>query len=175
MTNIKDVAGYILRDASDSGQRVRHMKLQKLCYYAQGYHLAITGSPLFPEEFEAWQYGPVAPELEQEFGVFGHAPIPPPTNSPALTEFEQMLLDLVIARFEWYNDFDLSRLTHREDPWRNARGRKAEVGASIITKGAIHEWFAPRLHTLSIKEPPPPPTPAELDDLLAFAKYLLEQ
>ncbi|WP_433359512.1 Panacea domain-containing protein [Streptosporangium sp. CA-115845] len=35
------------------------MKLQKLCYYFYGYHLAWEERQLFPERFEAWANGPV--------------------------------------------------------------------------------------------------------------------
>jgi uncharacterized phage-associated protein len=42
------------------------MKLQKLCYYAYGYHLAWEGRELFPEHFEAWANGPVSPSLYKE-------------------------------------------------------------------------------------------------------------
>ena len=39
------------------------MKLQKLCYFSYGYHLAWEERPLFPERFEAWANGPVSPPL----------------------------------------------------------------------------------------------------------------
>jgi uncharacterized phage-associated protein len=39
------------------------MKLQKLCYYAQGWWLAWTGAPLFPEDSQAWASGPICPTL----------------------------------------------------------------------------------------------------------------
>lgn len=44
------------------GESPSPMKLQKLCYYAQGYALA-EGFELFPEDLQAWQHGPVIPEL----------------------------------------------------------------------------------------------------------------
>jgi uncharacterized phage-associated protein len=39
------------------------MKLQKLCYYCQAWHLAKSGQPLFKEDFARWDYGPVCREL----------------------------------------------------------------------------------------------------------------
>ena len=59
MAHINDVAAYIL----DRRGPMTVMKLQKLCYYAYGYHLAWEGRRLFPERFEAWANGPVAPAL----------------------------------------------------------------------------------------------------------------
>lgn len=39
------------------------MKLQKLVYYCQAWHLAWEGRALFPEAIHAWASGPVHPEL----------------------------------------------------------------------------------------------------------------
>lgn len=48
------------------------MKLQKLCYYAQGIYMATQdGEPLFEEDFEAWTYGPVIPALYDEYKEYG--------------------------------------------------------------------------------------------------------
>ena len=44
MANVFDVAAYILQQQG----RMTTMKLQKLCYYAQAWHLTWTGHSLFP-------------------------------------------------------------------------------------------------------------------------------
>lgn len=59
MSNIVDVAEYILARQGPMSA----MKLQRLCYYSQGWHLAWEGEPLFPERIEAWANGPVIPAL----------------------------------------------------------------------------------------------------------------
>src|SRR4051812_44914064 len=51
------------------------MKLQKLVYYAHGWHLGLSGDPLFLEPVQAWTYGPVIYSLRKEFGEFGANPI----------------------------------------------------------------------------------------------------
>jgi hypothetical protein len=43
MADVRDVARYILRKHAPMSA----MKLQKLVYYAQGWHLAYEGEPLF--------------------------------------------------------------------------------------------------------------------------------
>jgi len=50
----------IHRDLFD--ESLSPMKLQKLCYYAQGYALA-EGNELFSDDFQAWQHGPVVYDL----------------------------------------------------------------------------------------------------------------
>lgn len=57
--SVLDVAAYIL----ESQGPMTHMKLQKLCYYSQAWHLAWDGVPLFPERIEAWANGPMIPVL----------------------------------------------------------------------------------------------------------------
>ncbi|MDB9308928.1 DUF4065 domain-containing protein [Aphanizomenon sp. CS-733/32] len=44
------------------------MKSQKLLYYAQSLHLAMYDEPLFPEEIQAWRYGPVCPPAYRSGG-----------------------------------------------------------------------------------------------------------
>ena len=51
------------------------MKLQKLVYYAHGWLLANTGKPLINEEIQAWTYGPVVPDIFNEFRSFGNSHI----------------------------------------------------------------------------------------------------
>ena len=49
-----DVAAFILREY---GRPMSTMKLQKLGYYAQAWHLAWEGVPLFDDNIEAWANG----------------------------------------------------------------------------------------------------------------------
>jgi uncharacterized phage-associated protein len=46
-----------------SGWSLSNLAMQKTLYVAQSTHAAQTGSPLFAENFEAWDYGPVVPAL----------------------------------------------------------------------------------------------------------------
>ena len=59
----KDVAEHFIAEAKKSGETLTNEKLQCLLYYAQGFHLAMQGEPLFPEEFYAWDCGPVIPSV----------------------------------------------------------------------------------------------------------------
>ena len=54
-----DVADYILAKKGTMSA----MKLQKLVYYAQAWHLVWEDKELFPEEIQAWANGPVVPSL----------------------------------------------------------------------------------------------------------------
>lgn len=56
--------------------RVTNLQLQKLIYMAQMLHMGRNdGERLVDADFEAWDYGPVAPTLYHKVKMFGNAPI----------------------------------------------------------------------------------------------------
>jgi uncharacterized phage-associated protein len=44
---------------------LNHLKIQKLLYFAQGWHLAFFDAPLFKDNIHAWRYGPVVETIYQ--------------------------------------------------------------------------------------------------------------
>lgn len=99
------------------------MSLQKLLYYAQAWHLAVTGEPLFDEQFKAYKDGPVVPQvrhtrMEQSSRKRSGQDL----TGIELDELSSNLLDLVIASYGSMSAEELSALTHAERPWLEARG-----------------------------------------------------
>jgi uncharacterized phage-associated protein len=74
------VANDFLKIARDRGEALTSMKLQKLVYYAHGWSLALTGEPLIFNRIEAWDYGPVIPDLYQDFKKYGNDAITEPAR-----------------------------------------------------------------------------------------------
>lgn len=74
-----DPGPYDLRLGRVHGARtgeITTMKLHKLCYYSQAWHLAWDGERLIDAEFHAWGMGPVNPDLyETHRGVFTSAAV----------------------------------------------------------------------------------------------------
>lgn len=62
--------------AECSGWKATNLIIQKILYIAQVVHLGRTGQKLIDAEFEAWDYGPVAPDLYHQIKGFGSKPIP---------------------------------------------------------------------------------------------------
>lgn len=122
------------------------MKLQKLLYYAQGWHLAITGQPLFTDSIEAWRDGPVVPAAYS--GHAGRRKVSswPSGNAAALDKDSAQLLDLVCASYGELSGDDLSKLTHNEEPWLQARRglREDDPGDELITYDAMRRYFTGR-------------------------------
>lgn len=88
MATIYDVANYFRwRIDYDAGDNITQLKLQKLCYYAQAWHVTFTGERMFPGEFERWDHGPANRDLWHHYKEHGWHPIDPhdvqETFSPA--------------------------------------------------------------------------------------------
>ncbi|RWO77206.1 type II toxin-antitoxin system antitoxin SocA domain-containing protein [Mesorhizobium sp.] len=49
--------------AKQSGWSLSNLELQKILYLAHMFYLGRTGEPLVSGHFEAWDYGPVHPDL----------------------------------------------------------------------------------------------------------------
>ena len=55
---------------------VSNLEVQKILYMAHMYHMGVhDGAPLIHEHFEAWNYGPVIPELYHRMKAFGSGPV----------------------------------------------------------------------------------------------------
>lgn len=151
MVNIKDVANYFLtKTDGESGDIMTHLKLQKLVYYAQGWHLAIYGEPFFNSDFEAWAHGPVNPDLFQEYRIYGWDPIlsPDDFDDSVFSSDEKELLDDVWNLYGRYGAKYLERLTHKEEPWREARGNIPEGAycSTQISEDTMREYYLGLLH-----------------------------
>ncbi len=122
---------------------VTNLKLQKLLYYAQGFHLALFDQPLFPESIEAWQYGPVVPEVYHNYKSCGRNPLPEPTDfNPETIEPEtHELLDEVYGVFGKYTGTVLANLTHQEKPWLSTEQNQ------VISHDLMRDYFKTQLVT----------------------------
>jgi uncharacterized phage-associated protein len=144
--NIFDVAKYFLSKVNEEEDvLITHLKLQKLTYYAQAWHLALDGRPLFNAEFQAWAHGPVNPELFQQYRVYGYQPIPYPEDfDPSIyTEEQREFLDQIWEAYGKYDGKYLERLTHQEKPWKEARGNipDGEFCTNVINENTMKEYY----------------------------------
>lgn len=130
-------AQHVARYLTDRVKLFGDLQLQKLLYYAQGWHLAWDGRPLFRDDFQAWRLGPVVPEVRRD------GPLEWPINDPEFSDAELRSLDAVIEFYGHRTGAYLSDMTHDEAPWKVAR-RDLPVGASsqnVITKRALRAYF----------------------------------
>lgn len=128
---------------------MQHKKLQKLCYYAQAWYLALTGRRLLNTDFEAWVHGPVSPELYVRYKDWGGLFIPQMSyDSSGIDEQICYFLLVVFNTYKDYSADDLEQLTHQEEPWLEARGgiEPTELCRTKISEHTMQRFYKGLLH-----------------------------
>lgn len=139
MASAHDVARYILKKSKP----MPAMKLQKLVYYSQAWHLVWDQRPLFRNRVEAWANGPVVPALYQKHrGQFTLREWPE-GKIQNLSATERETIDIILNHYGDKSALWLSELTHKEDPWRDARAGLApgQRSNAEITPAAMGEYY----------------------------------
>jgi uncharacterized phage-associated protein len=131
----------------DAGDAITHLKLQKLVYYAQAWSLALFDLPLFDEEIEAWTHGPVVRSLFEDFRDAGWDALEPLWDCPQFDDDTEGLLTEIMEEYGQHSAKYLEKLTHREDPWKLARGNLPieQKSSAIITKQSMAIYYRNKL------------------------------
>jgi len=157
---VSAIANYFLRKGRSEGIAITNMKLQKLVYIAQGWHLVLQNDQLFSEEIQAWQHGPVIPSLYHTFKMFGRTPI---TDFASEFDFEseelvipqveksdsetRAILDKVWEVYKNFTPIALRKMTHRDGtPW----DQTYEEGCmnKTISIDTVKEYYTTYLNAL---------------------------
>jgi uncharacterized phage-associated protein len=136
---------FLLKANAEEDTGFSNLKLQKLLYYAQGFHLAIFDKPLFNEEIYAWQHGPVCPDIYHLYKSNGSNVIKYLNEgidfNSILNDDQIELLDEVYDTFGQYSAWKLRDMTHEEPTWINN-----EAEALLITNDEMRDYFKTRLN-----------------------------
>lgn len=128
-----------------SGWSKTNLELQKIIYIAHMFHLGKHKLPLVYGNFEAWNLGPVHPDLYHKAKVFGDKPVQDIFNTEKLFQDGMEAITLK-ETFDEVSDFTGSRLvaiTHWED---GAWAKNYEPGnhGIVITNEEIIEEYEKR-------------------------------
>ena len=124
---------------------VTNLRLQKVLYVAQMFHLGRSGgTPLFVSDFEAWNYGPVEPELYRFVKDFGNQPISASKFQDHVTysnqddefEFLKEIHDILSDK----TSAQLVALTHRQNGAWAKNYRRGERGVVISKEDMLSEY-----------------------------------
>jgi uncharacterized phage-associated protein len=139
MATAHQVAEYFLTLVNEKlDERLSPLKLQKLLYYAQGFHLAIHNKPLFADRIEAWEHGPVVSTVYHIYKRWGARgiPIPKDVDYSIFSNNEISLLKEVYDVFGQFSAWKLRNMTHAEPPWD-----LAFKGNATITNTSLKNYF----------------------------------
>lgn len=130
----KAIANAFITLAENAGASLSPMKLQKLVYFAHGWHLVFFDTPLIKDEIQAWRFGPVVQEVYHEFKEYGNEAIDRRATDLRFTEHalereepdvdaaDEKVWGLLREVWKIYSPFSavqLSNMTHAEgSPWK---------------------------------------------------------
>jgi uncharacterized phage-associated protein len=132
-----DAAAYIINNLKVGEEStVTNLALNKLLYFAQGHYLAESGDPLFRNAIEAWDFGPVVPEVYHRCKKYGDTAITPDWEYEYPGEFDRGYLDGIIREYGKFSVFSLVAMSHASGtPWdKTCRG-------SVIEQDDMKEYF----------------------------------
>ncbi len=64
---LSDIAEYFIYLSNKSDRHITNLKLQKLVYYAQAWHLVFFNRKLYDAPIEAWIHGPAVRSLYKKY------------------------------------------------------------------------------------------------------------
>lgn len=153
--NVLEVSRYAIEYSNKKNYGISNLKLQKILYFIQAYFLVEASKKCFKEKIEAWNFGPVVPEVYREYKRFGGTNIPTmtsklefynmwdvkrvPYGEITISDEDKKLIDDVIDHFSEYSATDLVKLTHHQAPWKNAY---SPYENNEITTESIEEYFS---------------------------------
>ena len=150
-----DVARSFLLVASslEAADTISNLKMQKMLYYAQGWHFAHFNTPLFDDEIEAWKHGPVVRQVYNEFKKYGRDAISfdelDSFDKNTINSDEQEFITFVFKRLSRISAWELAELTHKESPYKD---NFVEGMNNNIPKDEIKNYFSTKLNEQIIKQ-----------------------
>lgn len=117
------------------------MQLLKLVYIAHGWMLGLYKRPLISEKVEAWQYGPVIPELYHSIKQYRSSPVKKIDIHISTSEIDKDGSDIIKQVYDKYANFSgpqLSMLTHAKNtPWYKTWNSRV----STISNDLIEDYY----------------------------------
>lgn len=141
------LAHYVVETCYTNGHPVSNLQLQKILYFLQTvYCRAKNGKELlFCEEFQAWPYGPVLPNVYNEFSEYGGRIIEKKYGEGAPCDSTAMIfinegINVLSKKSPW----DLVRLSHKKGmPWeqvyKDGKGYKQTIPNNLLIAAACEK------------------------------------
>lgn len=136
MYSALELAKYTVSKCVDDKKPISNLQLQKILYYIQKEFLN-KDKKAFNDDFEAWQFGPVIPEVYYRFCGFGAMPITSHYDEINIVEEDKKIIDSIIEMKRGKNPWDLVVDTHKsggawDQIYKNGAGYKTIIPKSLI-------------------------------------------
>lgn len=142
-----EVARYVVGKCASDRSPVSNLQLQKILYFLQYvYCTATRGCLIFDEEFCAWPYGPVLPDVYGEYKFYGSHEINETFDGHFNVDFGDArgFVDSGIESLREKYPWDLVRISHEDGSpwsvvWRGGAGNGRSIPNDLIRASALNE------------------------------------
>jgi len=136
MYNALDLSRYIVTKCIEDHHPISNLQLQKILYYIQREFLK-NGEIAFPDEIEAWQFGPVVPNVYYYFCGYGAMPISLAQESVIINPQDAACINHIVEQKRMKNPWDLVSETHKTNgAWAkiydNGKGNHCVIPIELI-------------------------------------------
>lgn len=155
MISAADVSNFYIDMYMKSEDCMTNLRLNKFLYFAQGWSLVRLKKPLFNDTIEAWDYGPVVPNVYHKYYVCGKMPIDIVSESYSEKVFTKEQKDLLLDianKYGKYSTGELVNISHMPgSPWSAVYARSS---SREIPLKSIADYFSKEepLETFDIKK-----------------------
>lgn len=130
----------------DAGKTLSILKLQRLLYFAQGWHLAFYGEPLFGERFQAWAQGPINRKIYDRFAgrplhsEVSAADVSKDFDATWVSREKSNHIRSVLEAYARCEHSNFDEIIDKDAPWLEARSGCLEHGQREIEEGSIRRF-----------------------------------
>lgn len=107
-----EIAKYVVSKCCKDDCPISNLQLQKILYFIQMTNLQKYKCPLFSDLIEAWQFGPVIPEVYYHYCGYGAMKITSIENS-SFSEKDSCIVDNIVEEKRILDPWDLVNATHK--------------------------------------------------------------
>ena len=131
-----DLAKYIVTKCVNDKCPISNLQLQKILYYIQREFLR-NNSYAFSESIEAWQFGPVVPEVYYKFCGSGSLPIMMKLQPIDIAPKDKDLIDKIVTEKRQLDPWTLVEDTHKDGGawatvYKNGLGVREVIPVELI-------------------------------------------
>lgn len=132
-----DIARYVINKCTTENHPISNLQLQKILYFLQRKYLVEEqGRPLFRDDIQAWQFGPVVPEVYYQYCGFGSMTIGMYYDI-SLDSQDMVRIDQVVEDKRDRKPWELVEETHAPDKawaqiYRDGMGNHRVISKELI-------------------------------------------
>lgn len=136
MYRAMDLANYIVDKCIKDNTPITNLQLQRILYFAQKDFLE-RESRAFSDDIEAWECGPVVPNVYFYFCGFGATPISIFRDSVPNLSTDKIIIDNIIEAKRSLTPWEIAKETHKgawSKVYDNGKGNRHIIPVDLIKK-----------------------------------------